>query len=130
MFIKLIILFTLVPVIEIYVLISAGQQIGILPTIGLIILTGIAGAALARSQGFTLLNRIQNELSQGRLPQEEMIDGAMVLAGGLLLLTPGFCTDLLGFFLLTPVTRQLLKGRIRNWLESRVRSGQIHINRF
>ncbi len=130
MFIKLIILFTLVPVIEIYVLISAGQQIGALPTIGLIILTGIAGAAMARSQGFALLNRIQNELSQGRLPQEELIDGAMILTGGLLLLTPGFCTDLFGFFLLTPVTRQLLKGRIRNWLQNRIRSGQIHINRF
>ncbi len=130
MFIKLIILFTLIPVIEIYVLISAGQQIGVLPTIGLIILTGIAGAALARSQGFALLNRIQNELSQGRLPQEELIDGAMILTGGLLLLTPGFCTDLFGFFLLTPVTRQLLKGSIRNWLQNRIRNGQIHINRF
>jgi UPF0716 protein FxsA len=129
MFIRLLILFIIVPVIEIYVLISAGQQIGVAATIGLILATGIAGAFLARTQGFTLLNQIQQDLKQGILPQDKLLDGAMILAGGLVLLTPGFCTDLLGFFLLTPLTRNWIKKGIKRWLEERISSGQIHINR-
>lgn len=126
MFIKLLILFTLVPIIELYVLIEAGRQIGVSATIGMIFLTGIAGAYLARSQGFNLINRIQTDLNQGRIPAEEMMDGAMILAGGLLLLTPGFCTDLFGFCLLTPVTRQFLKVWLKKWLDLKIRRGDIY----
>ncbi len=130
MFIRLLIIFTLVPIVELYVLIEAGQQIGIVPTIGLIFLTGIAGAFLARTQGFQLINRIQNDLNAGRVPANEMIDGAMILAGGLLLLTPGFCTDLFGFILLTPLTRNSLKGWLKVWLERKIARGDIRIQRF
>lgn len=130
MFIKLLILFTLIPIIELYVLIEAGRQIGAPATIGLIIMTGIAGAWLARSQGFQLISRIQSELNQGRLPAEELLDGAMVLAGGLLLLTPGFCTDLIGFCLLTPGPRTLLKVWVKKWLNEKVRRGEIHVRRY
>ena len=70
MFIKLLIVFTLVPIIELYVLIEAGHQIGFGPTVAMVFLTGIAGAYLARSQGFNLINRIQMELNQGRIPAE------------------------------------------------------------
>lgn len=125
MFIKLLILFTLVPIIELYVLIEAGRQIGIGATFGMIFLTGIAGAYLARSQGFNLINRIQLDLNQGRIPAEEMMDGAMILAGGLLLLTPGFCTDLFGFCLLTPVTRQFVKIWLKKWLDLKIQRGEI-----
>lgn len=130
MFIKLLILFTLVPVIELYVLIEAGRQIGVGATIGMIFLTGIAGAYLARSQGFNLINRIQTDLNQGRIPAEEMMDGAMILAGGLLLLTPGFCTDLFGFCLLTPVTRQFFKVWLKKWLNYKIQRGEIHFRQF
>ncbi|NOQ41125.1 MAG: membrane protein FxsA [Desulfuromusa sp.] len=126
MFIKLLILFTLVPIIELYVLIEAGRQIGVSATIGMIFLTGIAGAYLARSQGFNLINRIQTDLNQGRIPAEEMMDGAMILAGGLFLLTPGFCTDLFGFCLLTPVTRQFFKVWLKKWLDLKIRRGDIY----
>jgi len=126
MFIKLLIVFTVVPIIELYVLIEAGRQIGAFPTIGMIFLTGIAGAFLARSQGFNLINRIQSDLNQGRIPAEEMMDGAMILAGGLLLLTPGFCTDLFGFCLLTPVTRQFFKVWLKKWLDLKIQRGEIH----
>ena len=129
MFIKILIIFTLVPLTELYILIEAGRQIGVGPTIGMIMLTGIAGAYLARSQGFQLMQRIQGDLSQGRLPAEEMIDGAIILAGGLLLLTPGFATDLFGFCLLTPYTRKYLKEWIKVWLERKIRKGDIHIYR-
>lgn len=130
MFIKLIFLFTLIPVLELYVLLEAGAQIGVGATIGLIFLTGIAGAFLARSQGFQLINRMQKDLNAGRVPTGEMLDGAMILAGGLLLLTPGFCTDLFGFTLLTPATRSIFKGWARHWLERKIARGEIRINRF
>ena len=130
MFIRLLILFTLVPILELYVLLEAGRQIGVGPTIAMIFFTGIAGAYLARSQGFNLINRIQNDLNQGRVPAGEMIDGAMILAGGLLLLTPGFCTDLFGFCLLTPATRDIFKRWLQKWLEKKIARGEIHISRF
>lgn len=130
MFIKLLILFTFVPILEIYVLIEAGSQIGVMPTVGLVILTGIAGAFLARSQGFQLLTRIQSDLQAGRVPAEEMFDGAMILAGGITLLTPGFCTDLLGFMLLTPITRKHIKQWLRLWVEKKVARGEIQFRRF
>jgi len=130
MFIKLLILFTIIPIIELYVLIEAGRQIGAAPTIGLIILTGIAGAYLARSQGFSLLNRIQQDLNAGKLPASELLDGAMILTGGLLLLTPGFCTDLIGFCLLTPITRGFFKVRLMSWLEKKIRQGDIKLQRY
>lgn len=130
MFIRLLILFTIVPIVELYVLIEVGSLIGTIPTIGLIFLTGVAGAYLARLQGFTLLKRIQSEMNQGRVPHGEMLDGAMILIGGILLLTPGFCTDLLGFSLLVPLTRNFHKGWLVRWLEKMMASGQIHIRRF
>lgn len=130
MFIKLLFLFTLVPVIELYVLIEAGRQIGVGPTIAMILCTGIAGAYMARSQGFNLINRIQRDLNAGRVPAGEMIDGALILAGGLLLLTPGFCTDLFGFCLLTPFTRDIGKVWIKRWLEKKIQRGEIHIGRL
>ncbi len=130
MFIKLLIVFTVVPIIELYVLIEAGRQIGVGATIGMIFLTGVAGAYLARSQGFNLINRIQTDLNQGRIPAEEMMDGAMILSGGLLLLTPGFCTDLFGFCLLTPVTRQFFKVWLKKWLDLKIRRGEIHFRKY
>lgn len=130
MFIKLLILFILVPIIELYVLIEAGRQIGVGATIGMILLTGITGAYLARSQGFDLLNRIQTDLNQGRIPAEEIMDGAMILAGGLLLLTPGFCTDLFGFCLLTPMTRQYFKAWLKKWLDYKIQRGEIHFRQL
>jgi len=130
MFIKLLILFTLVPIIELYVLIEAGHQIGVGATIGMIFLTGIAGAYLARSQGFNLISRIQVDLNNGRIPAEEMMDGAIILAGGLLLLTPGFCTDLSGFLLLTPATRRVFKIWLKRWLDKRIARGDIHFRQY
>ncbi len=130
MFIKLLFIFTLVPVLELYVLIEAGRQIGLGPTIAMILATGIAGAYLARSQGFNLINRIQKDLSEGRVPAGEMINGALILAGGLLLLTPGFCTDLIGFCFLTPATRNIFKSWLQKWLEQKIARGEIHFRSF
>jgi len=130
MFIRLLLIFTLVPVIELYVILKVGQQLGVGATVALIILTGIAGAYLARTQGFDIIRRIQQETAQGHLPAESLLDGAIVLAGGLLLLTPGFCSDLLGFSLLVPLTRDALKSTLRRWLQHQIDRGSIRIHRY
>ncbi len=130
MFIRLLLLFTIVPVIELIVLLKIGAIIGVASTVILILLTGIAGAYLARTQGLDLLRRIQSELNQGRVPAGELLDGALVLVGGVLLLTPGFCTDLLGFSFLVPTTRAILKGLFRSLIEKHIAEGKINIRRM
>ncbi|OQY20152.1 MAG: membrane protein FxsA [Desulfobacteraceae bacterium 4572_35.1] len=128
MFIKLLILFISIPAIEIYVLLAAGKLIGIGPTISLIFLTGIAGAYLARTQGSDTARRIQIALEHGEMPTEELIDGAMIFAGGITLLTPGFCTDMFGFCLLLPQTRELIKILVRKWMQKMAANGQVYIH--
>lgn len=130
MFIRLLLVFTVIPVVELYVLLKIGALVGIGPTIVLILSTGVAGAYLARTQGFEVLRRIQSDLAEGTLPTGELLDGAMILVGGVLLLTPGFCTDLLGFSLLVPFTRSMLKRFARLWLQRQIESGNITFRRF
>lgn len=129
MFIKLLIIFIFIPLLEIYILLEAGRIVGLAPTISLIILTGIAGAWLARSQGVEILRRIQQETSMGQMPAVTLIDGALILVGGLLLLTPGFFTDALGFSFLIPLTRELWRKGLSVWLEKQVRQGSVTIHR-
>jgi len=128
--IRLLLLFTIIPAVELFILFKVGALIGAAPTIALIILTGMAGAYLAKTQGLDLVSRIQNELNQGRLPTEELLDGAMILGGGILLLTPGFITDLFGFVLLVPPTREIFKKLVRSWMKYYIDQGQITIRRF
>ena len=129
MFIKLLIFFVFVPVMELYILIEAGRIMGLAPTIGLIMMTGVAGAWLARSQGVEILRRIQEETSRGQMPATTLIDGALILVGGLLLLTPGFFTDALGFSFLIPATRDLWRKGLSAWLQNQIRQGSVKIHR-
>jgi len=130
MFLKLFLLFIIIPVIEIYLIIKVGSLIGALPTVALLLLISLAGASLVRHQGFSVLRRIQSELAQGRLPASELLDGAMILVGGVLLLTPGFFTDFFGLFFLIPFTRSIIKQFIGIWLQRRLGRGVITIRRF
>lgn len=130
MFIKLLSIFIFVPLVELYILIEAGRIIGVVPTISLILMTGIAGAWLARSQGVELLRQIQNEMARGQMPAMALIDGAMVLVGGLLLLTPGFFTDLLGFSFLVPQTRDYWRRILSAWLQKQIAQGSVTIHRL
>jgi UPF0716 protein FxsA len=130
MFIRLLFLLIILPILEIYVLIESGRIIGIAPTVTLIILTGVAGSWLMRHQGTELLRRIQEELAAGRVPTGALLDGALILVGGVLLLTPGFCTDLTGFTMLVPGTRRLWCRWLATWLTGLVASGQLTIRRF
>ena len=114
-------LFTVVPAIELFLLIKLGSVIGAGNTILLIIVTGVTGAQLARFQGFGVLQRIQLDLEKGVMPTEEMINGVLILVGGILLLTPGIITDILGFLLLVPFSRSLIKALVRSRLKDAVR---------
>lgn len=108
MFKLLFILFLVVPLVEIFFLIQVGQVIGAGWTIFLVVATAVIGAFLLRLQGFQTLHRAQTTLQQGQLPATEMLEGLCLLVSGALLLTPGFVTDTMGFFLLVPPMRQLL----------------------
>src|SRR3954451_11555022 len=105
----LLILFILVPIAELYVIIQVGQAIGVLPTIALLILDSIIGAVLLRSQGRAAWRRFNGAVSEGRVPTREVLDGVLVIAGGLALLTPGFLTDIVGILFLLPPTRAVIR---------------------
>ena len=100
--------FIVLPILEMYVLISVGSNIGAFNTILLVLLTALIGLALLRVQGFRTLINARNKLGMAQLPAEEMITGIFLAIGGALLLTPGFITDFFGLLCLVPVTRRFL----------------------
>ncbi|MFW6206820.1 MAG: FxsA family protein, partial [Gemmatimonadota bacterium] len=115
---RLALLFVVVPLVELAFLIQVGRWVGIWPTVGLVFLTGILGATLARAEGLRTLWSFQQELASGKLPGQPLLDGLCILVGGALLLTPGFVTDLAGFSLLLPPTRRLLQRGMKRRLRS------------
>jgi UPF0716 protein FxsA len=121
---KLFLLFLVVPIIEIYLMIKVGNLIGGVPTVAILLLISFLGAHLVRSQGFRIITQVREELAKGRLPAAQMLDGALVLVGSILLLVPGFCTDFLGIFFLVPVTRRFIKLWIGLWLQARLSRGR------
>ncbi len=104
--------FLLVPLAEIYVLLKVGGVLGALPTIALVVLTAVVGAALMRAQGFSTVQKVQHQLAVGEIPALAIIEGAFILVAGALLLTPGFITDCVGFGCLFPPLRQALIRRM------------------
>jgi UPF0716 protein FxsA len=113
MFGRLLFLFIFIPIIELYLLMLLGSRIGPMPTIGLIVLTGFLGASLARSQGLSTLRKIQKEMGEGRPPTQELVEGVMILIGGVVLLTPGILTDLFGFAMLLPGFRKSIASKLK-----------------
>lgn len=109
-------LLLIIPVMEIAVFIAVGNLIGLWPTLGLVVLTAVIGSILLRRQGIGTLARIQAEMQAGRVPARELVDGVMILAAGILLLTPGLVTDTIGFLLFVPGVR----GTIRRVISQRV----------
>lgn len=123
MFMRLLTLFVLLPLIELALLIQIGQWIGLGWTLALVVATGFLGATLARRQGLRAWAAIQTELRAGRVPARELMDGLLVLIGGIVLLTPGILTDLAGFALLVPGTRAAFKRSLRRRFERAVERG-------
>jgi UPF0716 protein FxsA len=127
MFPKLLLLFIALPLLELAILVKLGEVIGFWPTIGLVVITGILGASLAWAQGFMIYTRIQSELAAGRIPTGELVDGLLILIGGIVLLTPGLLTDLFGFALLIPWIRVLFKQWLQRKFSGMVQRGQTGI---
>lgn len=127
---RLLLLFIIVPLVELALLLRIGAAIGLWPTIALVIVTGVAGAALARSQGMRVLLRIQSEMSAGRMPVGELLDGLLIFIAGALLLTPGLLTDVVGLGVLLPGPRAVVKRFIGRRLQGMVRAGNIHVTTF
>jgi UPF0716 protein FxsA len=127
MFARLGCLFVLVPLVELALLVQVGRWIGVLPTIGIVAVTGLLGAWLARSQGVQALSRLQSETAAGRVPAQPFLDGAAILVGGLLLLTPGVLSDLFGFALLLPPTRRPLQRYALDRIVRGIQRGTVHV---
>jgi len=108
----LVVLFVVVPIAELAVLIQIGQAIGVWWTVALLVVDAVVGSMLARSQGRAVWRRFNEALRSGRAPAREVMDGALVVFGGALLLTPGFLSDILGAFLLVPPTRALVRAAL------------------
>lgn len=110
----LLLLFLSIPLVEIYFLILVGEAIGAIPTVFMVVFTAVLGAMLLRVQGLSTLRRVQAASARGEVPALEMLEGMMLMVGGVLLLTPGFFTDAIGFICLLPPLRQAL---IRYWIK-------------
>ncbi|WP_394233197.1 FxsA family protein [Niallia oryzisoli] len=119
----LILLFILIPAAEIAVLLLSGNTIGVWPTVALLIATGVLGSYLAKKQGMDTLRKVQEQLQYGRMPGDEILDGICILLGGVMLLSPGFLSDIFGLLLLLPPSRAALKPIIlkmlKKWMNRR-----------
>ncbi len=121
----LVLLFVVLPVLEIYVLIQVGQVIGAWWTVLLLIADGVLGSYLVRHQGGRAWTALRQALDEHRLPARELADGALILVGGTLLLTPGFLSDVVGFFCVLPVTRPLARAALTRFLTRKFLSGPV-----
>ncbi|MFC1522520.1 FxsA family protein [Elusimicrobiota bacterium] len=130
MFLKLFLLFVGVPLIEIAILIKMGTVIGFWQTILIQIITGAAGAFLAKLQGMLVWYNIARELQNGRMPAEQLIDGILIFVAGIVLLTPGLLTDAFGFLILIPYTRYWFKRWLRNKFDEVMRSPNAKVTLF
>lgn len=128
MIFRLFLLFTAVPLLELMILIELGGAVGLSATVGIVLLTGAIGAWAARTQGFYVLRKIQEEMNAGRLPADQLVDGAMVLVGGVFLITPGLLTDFTGFALMVPAFRGIVRGVLMRKFEAKVKDGSLRIH--
>ena len=126
MLIKLFLAFTLIPLLELYLLIEVGLIIGAPITLALVVLTGCAGAYLARMQGMQTMYRVRTSMAQGITPTEDLIDALLIFMAGVVLLTPGFITDALGLLILVPVTRNPIKGFLKLKFKQWIQNQDIH----
>ena len=130
MLFKLFLAFTLIPAAEIYLLVKVGAVAGALNTVLLVVLTGFAGAYLARQQGLQTMMRVRSSLQQGMMPADDLIDALLIFIAGIVLLTPGFITDAAGLLILLPHTRRLFKHIIKLRLERWIKNQNMNIRFF
>ena len=124
---KLLLLFIAIPAVELILLLKIGGFIGIFPTVGIILATGVLGAALARQQGLGVLQQLQEEMQTGHMPAGPLADGIIILVAAALLMTPGFVTDLVGFLCLVPASRAILKRVVWTRIRKAVERGNMNV---
>jgi UPF0716 protein FxsA len=124
---KLVLLLTIVPVVELYLLVKLTQATDFAVTLLVILGTGVVGAVLTRMEGLRVLRRIQSEVEAGHLPRAGLLDGVLILVAGALLVTPGVLTDAVGFLFLLPPTRRLIRRGITRWLRHKMEQGRVRI---
>ena len=125
MLIRLILLFTIVPLLELSLLLRIGDWLGAGPTLGLVLGTGFVGAWLARREGVRAWSAVQEQLARGQVPGRELLNAVLVLLAGVVLITPGILTDAVGFILMTAPGRNWVANRIRKRLEASVEAARI-----
>ena len=130
MLFKLFLAFTLIPFFEIYLLIKIGHYLGAFNTVVVVIVTGFLGAYLARHEGIRTMTRVRESLQRGELPADEMLDAVLIFIAGIVLLTPGFITDLAGVAILVPNTRSWLKRWLRRKLDQWISENRADIIMF
>ncbi|MFQ5432581.1 MAG: FxsA family protein [Nitrospinota bacterium] len=123
MLIRLFLLFIIIPLIEIAILMKLGTIFGVLHTIGLVIITGIIGAFLARAQGLKVIRELQVSLSKGDVPTDPIIEGILLLISAALLVTPGVLTDIVGFILVIPYTRKIIRDVLKEYFKGKIAQG-------
>lgn len=120
---RLFLLFTVLPVLELWLLIRVGSAFGAPSAVGLCLLTGFIGAGLARAQGARAVQRLQETVARGMMPAREIFDGVMILVAGVVLLTPGFITDFIGILLLLPPVRAVLRAYLTRRFAAKLQAG-------
>ncbi len=130
MVLRLFLAFTIIPFIEIYLLIKIGSYLGAFNTVVIVICTGFLGALLARYQGLNTMLKVRASLERGEMPAEELLDALLILLAGIVLLTPGFLTDLAGLMILIPTTRLMFKRWLRKKFDAWTTQKRTHVTFF
>ena len=127
---RLLLLFILVPLFELYILIKIGGYLGAFPTVALVVFTALLGIVIVRLQGLRTLQKTRQSLSQGIVPAEEMVDGVLIFVGGVLLIIPGVLTDLFALVLLIPYSRTIFKRWLRRRFDRMIASGNVRLHYY
>lgn len=122
MFPLLVLLFIVVPIVELYVIVQVAGGIGVLETIGLLIVVSVVGAWLVRREGMGVLRKVQAQLASGEMPTKQIVDGGLIMFAGALMLTPGFVTDAVGVLLLIPPTRVAVRTVLMRRFRGRIQT--------
>ena len=127
MFFKLLMLFIFVPLIELYFLLEIGKMIGVFSTIMIIVFTGALGISIARKQGYQVVNNIRSRLNAGQIPTDDLISALLILIGGVTLLTPGFLTDITGFLLILPGSRDIISAFVKKRFIKYIKENKVEV---
>ena len=127
---RLFLLFTLVPLVELFLLVQVTEATSLSTTLLFVVLTGVLGAYFARREGARVIREWQAATRSGRMPSEGILGGVLVLVGGVLLVAPGVLTDVVGLLLLIPPTRRAIAVLVRRWLQRRIADGSLHVSGF